>query len=151
MNRTAKSATNATAKIADVCCDVSMDDLHLTVLAGENSPFPRVFKIPNRTTDIVATLGEIQTHATREGFEKVRVIVEPTGIYHNLLLDVASGMGILTALVNGEHVAKMRVVLFGDSGKTDKRDPGGHRWRGPQRTSDRRPPAQPSRGVRAAS
>jgi hypothetical protein len=32
-------------------------------------------------------------------------------------------MGILTALVNGEHVAKMRVVLFGDSGKTDKRDP----------------------------
>lgn len=32
-------------------------------------------------------------------------------------------MGLLTNLVNGEHVAKMRVVVFGDSGKTDRRDP----------------------------
>lgn len=123
MNRTAKTTLSATVKFLDVCCDVSMDDLHLTILAGENSPFPRVFKIPNRTTDIVATLGEIQALATREGFAQVRVIVEPTGIYHNLLLDVASGLGMATALVNGEHVTKMRVVLFGDSGKTDKRDP----------------------------
>jgi len=123
MNRTANSTRHATLKIADVCCDVSMDDLHLTVLAGEHSPFPRVFRILNRTAEIVATLGQIRAYATREGFDQVRVVVEPTGVYHELLLNLASQMGMLTALVNGEHVAKMRVVIFGDSGKTDKRDP----------------------------
>lgn len=123
MKRTAKATPSATVKFADVCCDVSMDDLHLTVLAGEDSPFPRVFRIPNRTEDIVTTLGEIRAFASSAGFDQVRVVVEPTGVYHNLLLNLARQLGMATALVNGEHVAKMRVVLFGDSGKTDKRDP----------------------------
>lgn len=51
------------------------------------------------------------------------MVVESTGVYHELLLTLAAQMGLLTNLVNGEHVAKMRVVVFGDSGKTDRRDP----------------------------
>lgn len=123
MKRTPKPTPNATLKIAEVCGDVSMNDVHLAVMAGENSPFPRVFKIRNRTLDVVEALTRIREFAFSRGFDQVRVVVEPTGEYHLMLLEVAARMGCLTNLVNGEHVAKMRVVHFGDSGKTDKRDP----------------------------
>lgn len=123
MKRTPKRTENTSPGIAEVCGDVSMDEIHLTVMAGENSPFPRVFRIPNRTLDVIETLSSIRSFALGRGFEQVRVVVEPTGDYHLMLLEVAARMGCLTNLVNGEHVAKMRVVHFGDSGKTDKRDP----------------------------
>jgi len=51
------------------------------------------------------------------------VIVEPTGVYHKLLLRIAVSFGFETALVDASHVKKMRSVIFGDTGKTDERDP----------------------------
>ena len=50
-------------------------------------------------------------------------MAEPTGIYHQLLLRIGRSVGLRTALVNTEHVVKMRTVVFGDDGKTDARDP----------------------------
>lgn len=44
MKRTARSTASATPRIADLCCDVSMDDIHMTLMAIEDSPFPQVFK-----------------------------------------------------------------------------------------------------------
>lgn len=123
MKRTSKRTANTSPTIAEVCGDVSMDEIHFTVMAGENLPFPRVFKVPNRTLDVIEALTSIREFALSRGFEQVRVVVEPTGDYHLMPLAVAARMGCLTNLVNGEHVAKMRVVHFGDSGKTDKRDP----------------------------
>jgi len=123
MERTSDSIKFATPAVVNLCCDVGMADLHMICPALADSLFSRVFKIPNRTLSIVETLTQVRDHAARFGFGIVRVVVEPTGIYHNLLLDIARSMGMQTAMVNGEHVAKMRVVRHGDSGKTDKRDP----------------------------
>lgn len=53
----------------------------------------------------------------------LRVVVEPTGIYHKLLLRIARSLGFETGLVDAGHVKKMRSVIFGDEGKTDQRDP----------------------------
>jgi transposase len=53
----------------------------------------------------------------------VRLVLEPTGVYDKLLINVARTLGFDVKLVNGEDVAKMRQVIFGDPGKTDKRDP----------------------------
>src|SRR5581483_6146008 len=53
----------------------------------------------------------------------LRVIVEPTGVYHKLILRIAASLGLQTALVDASHVTKMRSVIFGDSGKADERDP----------------------------
>ena len=123
MKRTTKPSSAASPKIANVCGDVGMDRIHLTVVAGLDSPFPRVFDIPNRTHEITETLSVIRDHVRASGFEQARVVVEPTGIYHDNLLNIAAHIGFLTGLVNPEHVAKMRIVHFGDSGKTDRRDP----------------------------
>jgi len=107
----------------DVCCDVGMTDLHLTAGRAGASRFPRVFSIANRTEPIRAALAEIRTIADGAGLARVRVVVEPTGVYHKLLLRLSREAGFEPCLVNAEHVVKMRQVLFGDDGKTDRRDP----------------------------
>jgi transposase len=85
--------------------------------------FAGTWEIANRTDSIRATLIEIRGLAEVAGYEGLRVIVEPTGIYHKLLLRIARQLGFQTAMVNAAHVAKMREVIYGDRGKTDRRDP----------------------------
>jgi transposase len=99
-----------------------MDEIHLTVPAL-SSRFPRVFSIANRTGDIQTTLTRLGTEARAAGFTTVRVVVEPTGVYHKLLLRLTRAAGFEGCLVNAEDVVKMRQVIFGDSGKSDTRDP----------------------------
>lgn len=113
---------DATLSRADVCGDVSMDDVHLTCPALTRSGFPRIFVMENRTEPIRRTLAELRGHADAAGIRTLRIVVEPTGIYGELFLNLAAAMGFETAFVNGEHVAKMRVLIFGDTGKTDPRD-----------------------------
>lgn len=81
------------------------------------------WEIANRTEAITVTLNAIREQAAARGIAALRVIVEPTGIYHKLLLRIAVSLGFQTALVDASHVKKMRSVIFGDSGKTDERDP----------------------------
>ena len=72
---------------------------------------------------ITHLLSEIREVALSRGIKNLRVVVEPTGIYHRLLLRIAATLGFETALVDAGHVTKMRAVVFGDDGKTDQRDP----------------------------
>ncbi len=123
MKTTANVEAVANESVLNVCCDVGMDELHLTCGAVGGMRFPRVFSIPNRTRPIRATLAELRKVAAGAGLSTVRVIVEPTGVYHKLLLRLAREAGLKTSLVNAEHVVKMRQVIFGDTGKTDRRDP----------------------------
>lgn len=123
MKRTPEAIICENESTLDVCVDVGMTELHLTVAGAEPSPFPRVFSIANRTAPIRTTLAEIRTIARAAGRTRVRVVVEPTGIYHKLLLRLCREAGFEPCLVNAEHVVKMREVLFGDHGKTDRRDP----------------------------
>jgi transposase len=104
----------------DVCVDAHMDELDLVASLGDEV-IQR--SISNRTEDIMLALSWLRSRAKMAGFNQLRVVVEPTGVYHKLLLAIASRMNMETALVNAEAVKKLRVVLFGDPGKTDERDP----------------------------
>lgn len=61
--------------------------------------------------------------AQSAGYDGLRIIVEPTGIYHQKLLQIARRLGHQTALVNPESAQKFKVVESNDIGKTDAKDP----------------------------
>jgi len=109
--------------IANICVDVSSDKLNLICRELARPGAVAEWEIENRTEPITQTLSEIREVALSRGIKDLRVVVEPTGIYHRLLLRVAAMLGFETALVDAGHVTKMRAVVFGDDGKTDQRDP----------------------------
>jgi len=120
MQLTAFPSANAPSTIA---CDVGCYTINLFCrdLSGPGSVAE--WEIPNRTEPITTTLLAIRERAAARGITSLRVVVEPTGIYHKVLLQIANSMGFQTGLVDASHVKKMRAVIFGDSGKTDTRDP----------------------------
>lgn len=123
MKRTAYPTITAATVDLNVCCDVGMDQIHLVCPPMGAKTFAEALTIENRTEAIRATLRSIQQSAGPSHASRLRIVVEPTGIYHQLLTRIARELGYRTALVNAEHVVKMRTVIFGDSGKTDRRDP----------------------------
>jgi transposase len=122
MKSTARSLAATTSDL-NICCDVGMDQIHLLCPSMTDSGFAGVVPIANRTDSIRTTLEQIRQAAGPLNASRLRIVVEPTGLYHQLLTRIAREMGFRTALVNAEHVVKMRTVVFGDSGKTDRRDP----------------------------
>ena len=120
MHLTAVSPVIVTATVA---CDVSAYKLNLMCRDLSAPGAAAEWEIANRTEPIIDTLTAIRTEATARGITTVRVVVEPTGVYHKLLLRIAATLGFETALVDAGHVKKMRAVVFGDDGKTDQRDP----------------------------
>lgn len=121
MHRTSESSRfHTVSRILDACFDVGGDELFLsTVIRGE-----RIQRsVPNRTEEIELLLTWLSESAKLEGYANVRVVVEPTGVYHELLFRIARMRGLETCLVSAEAASKIRVVIFGDYGKTDRRDP----------------------------
>lgn len=108
---------------ATIAVDVGAGSLNYTCSTLSRPGAPAEWKSENRTASITATLTEIRELATSRGIDALQVIVEPTGIYHRLLLRIARRLGFGTGLVDASHVTKMRSVVFGDDGKTDERDP----------------------------
>jgi transposase len=112
------------AKIpSTVACDVGCYKINLICRDLSGPGAAAEWEIPNRTEPITTTLLVIRERALARGITELRVVVEPTGIYHKVLLHIAATLGFQTALVDAGHVKKMRAVIFGDSGKTDTRDP----------------------------
>lgn len=120
MNLTAVSASSHSAIVS---CDVSAYTLNLVCRELSAPGAAAEWEIPNRTEAITTTLLAVRERATTRGITELRVVVEPTGIYHRLLLRIARSLGFATGLVDAGHVKKMRAVIFGDDGKTDQRDP----------------------------
>jgi len=117
------TATSVASSVATVAVDVSAYKLNLMCRELSSAGRPAEWEIGNRTEAITSTLLAIWARAERQGMSGLRVIVEPTGIYHKLLLRIAAALGFETGMVDAGHVKKMRSVLFGDDGKTDRRDP----------------------------
>lgn len=109
--------------ITNICCDVGMDKLNLVCLALSRPGAVAAWEIANQTDRILEALLEIRETATAAGLGKLRIVVEPTGVYHELLLRLARQLGFETSFVDASHVSKMREIVFGDPGKTDQRDP----------------------------
>jgi transposase len=120
--RTSEVAIASAPSDMNICCDVGMDQIHVVCPALEPGSFGESFAMENRTEAIRTALLNICTRAGAQ-LGRLRVVAEPTGIYHRLLMRIARELGYRTALVNAEHVVKMRTVVFGDDGKTDARDP----------------------------
>jgi transposase len=120
MHLTAVSPANGPCTVA---CDVGCYKINLMCRELSSPGAAAEWEIANRTEAITSTLICIRERALARGIAALRVVVEPTGIYHKLLLRIAASLGFQTALVDPSHVKKMRVVIFGDSGKTDERDP----------------------------
>lgn len=121
MHRTSyRSHFHAVPRVLDACFDVGGRELYLlTTIDGRKHQRC----IANRTEEIEQLLTWLSARAKLEGYSNVRVVVEATGIYHELLLRMARMRGMDTCLVSAEAASKNRVVIFGDYGKTDKRDP----------------------------
>ena len=121
MHRTSdRSRFHAVARVLDASFDVGGSELHLlTTVDGRRHQRC----IANRTEEIDLMLAWLAGRAKLEGYSNVRVVVEATGVYHELLLRMAGMRGMETCLVSTEAASKNRLVIFGDNGKTDKRDP----------------------------
>jgi transposase len=120
MKPTTLSALSASERTAIFACDLSQDSVNLYTELGSRG-MERDF--PNRTKVIERELKRLKIVAHSAGFSKVLVVVEPTGAYHNALLQAAKRLGLETAWANPEAVSKMRVIETNDSGKTDDKDP----------------------------
>lgn len=100
--------------------DVSMDVVNLYTELGAES---LELEFENRTDVIEQRLVDLEAQARRLSYKRVLVVAEATGGYQESLMRVACRLGLEPAWVNGEAVAKMRVVESNDSGKTDIKDP----------------------------
>ncbi len=115
---TAHGVTDMTPAI--LAFDVSMDTLNLyTELNAESLEL----EFENRTDVIERHLIDLAARARRSFYKRVLVVAESTGGYQESLMRTARRLGLETAWVSGEAVAKMRVVESNDSGKTDIKDP----------------------------
>ena len=107
-------------QVLDICVDVSKSKLNVYFELGDEA-FDDEWA--NTTRQIERKLRHCQRLASQHGLKTLRVICEPSGGYQNKLLHTARRLGHLTAYVNGEAVAKFRVVETNDDGKTDLKDP----------------------------
>ena len=107
-------------QLLDLCVDVSKAKLNVYFELGDQG-FDDEWS--NTTRQIEAKLRQCQRLAEEHGLRGLRVVCEPSGGYQDKLLRTARRLGHLTAYVNGEAVAKFRVVQTYDDGKTDLKDP----------------------------
>ena len=103
-----------------VAFDVGKDKLDVYCEYGQHC-FQDSFA--NHTSKIEQKLVAFSGIAELSGYEGLRIVAEPTGIYHFKLFRTARRLGHQTALVNPESVHKFKVVESNDSGKSDHKDP----------------------------
>ena len=89
--------------VTNICCDVGMDKLNLVCLALSRPGAVAAWEIANQTDRILEALLEIRETATAAGLGKLRIVVEPTGVYHELLLRLARQLGFETSFVDASH------------------------------------------------
>lgn len=117
MNHSSLRLLDATPSTIVLACDVSKADVHgYAELKGKSW----------RTVMVNSTEGleeGLRRFKAESASKDIVVVLESTGSYHERLVRVARGLGLETAWVKTEAVAKMRPVVHGDEGKTDRRDP----------------------------
>lgn len=108
------------ARILDVAFDVGKDKLTSMFEVGQRR---YADELHNSSSAIRAKLKTYMGIAREHGFVTLRTLCEPTGAYEKVLLRVAHQLGCRTAYVGTEASHKFRIVVHGDPGKTDARDP----------------------------
>ena len=124
MNTNSRTISVKNFQPLNVCFDVGKNKLNYYFVIDEitkSQAFEGEFR--NSIPQISEKLEEIRKIASKFGYQKMRVVCEPTGGYQDKLLRTARKMGCFTNYVNAESVAKFRVVESNDTGKTDTKDP----------------------------
>jgi len=124
MKKHENTVTNPRFDITDniliLACDVSKDSINLyTETPGGG--LDRAFN--NRSDTIEKELCQFNLFISVGRYRAAAVVAEPTGVYHESLFRTARNLGMYTAYVSAEAVAKMRVIETNDTGKTDIKDP----------------------------
>jgi hypothetical protein len=104
--------------VIDVSVDVHKYVLNFSFEAGDREYSD---ECANSAATVKARLHGYHRIATAQGMDRVRIICEPTGEYHTMLLRIARTMGFLTCFVNTESV-RFRMIETNDTGKTDIKD-----------------------------
>lgn len=112
---------HTSVRVLNVAFDVGKEKLN-----WETNPNDDWFsgELLNQTDAIVEVYRKLSQLAKRYQYDEVRIICEPTGVYHRALLQLAEQTGFRTSLVSGEAVAKMRSIESNDPNKSDEKDPG---------------------------
>lgn len=124
MKITVLSPEVKTEKKLVVALDVGKDNLSCYspfVRDGRNAVM--VDDVENRSNAVRGAFFRYRALAGELGLEGVHILCEPTGGYEKNMLRIAHELGFSTAYVNGEAVAKLRVLVQNDTGKTDELDP----------------------------
>jgi len=108
-------------QVMDVSVDVHKEELY-ALARTPGKEYAEQFA--NTTPRIRKVIKDYQIIAADHGFQQIRIVCEPTGVYDRKLLRAARQLGALTSYVNAEAVAKFRVVQNNDNNKTDTSDPG---------------------------
>lgn len=107
-------------RLAYLAVDVSGDSLDLYATLADDLV---QYRFANRTDVVERELVRMRDQALAKGYTAVAVACEPSGGCEKVLLETAARLGLRTTWVNGESVAKLRMVESNDSGKTDIKDP----------------------------
>ncbi|MEZ4524460.1 MAG: transposase [Desulfobacterales bacterium] len=119
-NTVGNSRFDITDNILILACDVSKDRISLyTETPGGG--IDRVFD--NKTGAVEKELRQFNLFISGGRYRAAAVAAEPTGVCHDSLFRTARRLGMYTACVSAEAVAKMRVIETNDTGKTDIKDP----------------------------
>ena len=104
---TTLNETVGNLKCAIFAYDVSKDALNFFSRIGTKT-YERCFS--NRSDIVETQLGIMVDLAKKAGMEKILVVAESTGRYHEVLMMTARRLGLKTAWVSGEAVAKSCIV-----------------------------------------
>jgi transposase len=103
---------HAVPRVLDACFDVGGSELHL-LTEVDGRKYQR--SIRNRTEEIELLLGWLGSRAKLEGYSNVRVVVEPTGVYHELLLRMVRTAGMSAASAPPPATHGMYVMEMSDA------------------------------------
>jgi hypothetical protein len=79
-----------------------MQSIHLVCPALSPSSFQRVYAIANHTEPIRHELLALRDAARDAGHSVIRLVLEPSGVYDRLLVQIARAVGFEVQFVNGE-------------------------------------------------
>ena len=89
----------------------------------KNGYWENTDKLKNTPNSILKLLAEIKNIADQYGYKNVKIVCEPTGIYHRPLLRAAFKLKMNITLVSGDATHKGKSLAGNTRNKTDEYDP----------------------------
>lgn len=106
----------------NIAFDVSKDDLYMYTETGEETISCIADSFANKTDIILEKLEFMLQIATRDGYNGIHIVCEPSGGYESKLMGLAVKQGHAASYVSGEASSKFKMVEDNSNEKSDPRD-----------------------------